>query len=160
MPQKSPLWRITRPPATAGRRAIRQRGDFRAFWCIFRAPKGILGRFGALLGPQTAPILNGPPGIWPVCQMTSPPLLPTHTYFDTINLKGTLASFDKSLSLGHHNTPPELVKPRSAYSQAEPSLQTRVLHKSTLYFIFMFIKETEVLLFLFALLYKRLDIIT
>merc|ERR1712055_110536 len=51
MPQKSPLWRITRPPATAGRRAIRQRGDFRAFWCIFRAPKGTLGRFGAFYGP-------------------------------------------------------------------------------------------------------------
>merc|ERR1712055_1175060 len=44
MPQKSPLWRITRPPATAGRRAIRQRGDF----------GGILGRFGAFLGPQKA----------------------------------------------------------------------------------------------------------
>ena len=42
MPQKSPLWRITRRPAAAGRRAIRQRGDF----------GGILGRFGAFLGPQ------------------------------------------------------------------------------------------------------------
>ena len=45
-----------------------------AFWCIYRAPKGIFGRFGAFLRPQTALIVNGPPGICPVRQMASPPL--------------------------------------------------------------------------------------
>ena len=49
MPQKSPLWRITRRPAAA------------------------------FLGPQKAQnspnsLLNGPPGICPVRQMASPPL--------------------------------------------------------------------------------------
>ena len=42
MPPKSPLWRIARRPAAAGRRGIRQRGDF----------GGILGPFWGPFEPQ------------------------------------------------------------------------------------------------------------